>query len=146
MSRYRKETLMERDEALVEYVAGLYGQFPDIRPYDMDDWDFTWADEGYQFLEACDFGMSELTFQRLIAARPNDPDGFEGLALVYQALGIRDWAVLFIDEALRLAKEKVDANALDKDVVVEMAAEQERIHALPKNQQVSSGEDEAEGE
>lgn len=122
---------MARDEKLVEYVAGLYGQFPDIRPYNMDDWDFTWSDEGYQFLEACDFGMAELTFQRLIAARPNDPDGFEGLAMVYQALGIRDWAVLLIDEAMRLAREMLDADQLDPEVVDELSEEQERIYALP---------------
>ena len=125
---------MERDEVLVEYVAGLYGQFPDIRPYDMDDWDFTWADDGYQFLEACDFGMAELTFQRLIAARPDDPDGYEGLALVYQALGIRDWAVRLIEEAVRLAKARLEADMLDAEVLADLQAEQERIHAMPQKQ------------
>ncbi len=125
---------MERDETLVEYVAGLYGQFPDIRPYDMDDWDFTWSDEGYQFLEACDFGMAELMFQRVIAARPDDPDGFEGLALVYQALGIRDWAVRLIDEAIRLARQKQESDMLDAEVLAELSAEQERIYALPQKQ------------
>ena len=125
---------MERDEVLVEYVAGLYGQFPDIRPYDMDDWDFTWSDEGYQFLEACDFGMAELTFQRLIAARPNDPDGFEGLALAYQALGIREWAVRLIDEAVRLARELANKQLLDAEVLDELLAEQGRIHKMPHKQ------------
>lgn len=125
---------MERDEVLVSYVAGLYGQFPDIRPYDMDDWDFAWGDEGYQFLEACDFGMAELTFQRLIAARPNDPDGFEGLALVYQALGVRDWAVRMITEAVRLAEEKVQTDLLDADVLLDLVAEQERIEEMPQKQ------------
>lgn len=125
---------MERDEVLVEYVAGLYGQFPDIRPYDMDDWDFTWADDGYQFLEACDFGMAELTFQRLIAARPDDPDGYEGLALVYQALGIRDWAVRLIEEAVRLAKARLEADMLDAEVLADLLAEQERIDAMPQKQ------------
>jgi hypothetical protein len=125
---------MERDEALVEYVAGLYGQFPDIRPYDMDDWDFSWADDGYQFLEACDFGMAELTFQRLIAARPDDPDGFEGLALVYQASGIRDWAILLIEEALRLAEVRVKTDLLDAEILPDLQAARERIYAMPIRQ------------
>jgi len=125
---------MERDERLVTYVAGLYGQFPDIRPYDVDDWDFAWADEGYQFLEACDFGMAELTFQRLIAARPDDPDGFEGLAMVYQALGMRDWAVLLIDEALRLANIKYRADALDQEVLDDLATAQQRILSMPEQE------------
>ncbi len=122
---------MGRDETLAEYVAGLYGQFPDIRPYDMDDWDFTWSDEGYQFLEACDFGMAELTFQRLIAVRPNDPDGFEGLALVYQALGMRDWAVMLIDEAFRLAGLRVETDLIDQEVLDEIVLERDRIYAMP---------------
>lgn len=121
---------MERDETLVDYVEGLYEEHPDIKPYDTDDWDFTWADEGYQFLEGCDFGMAELAFQRLIAARPDDPDGFEGLATVYQALGVRDWAVLLIDEAVRLAKLRVDADLLDAEVLAEITEAQERIYGM----------------
>ncbi|MFU8780026.1 MAG: hypothetical protein ACNA71_03255 [Kiritimatiellia bacterium] len=126
--------MMERDEVLVDYVAGLYRQFPDIRPYDMDDWDFSWADDGYQFLEGCDFGMAELTFQRLIAARPDDPDGYEGLALVYQATGVREWAVLLIDEAVRLADERVKADLLDQEVLGDIVAARDRIHAMPRRQ------------
>ncbi len=131
---------MERDEVVKEYVAGLYGQFPDIRPYDMDDWDFTWSDEGYQFLEACDFGMAELMFQRLIAARPNDPDGFEGLSLVYQALGIREWAVRLIDEAVRLARTQLEADLLDPEVLKELCVEQDRILAMPVKQAANPGD------
>jgi len=96
----------------------------------MDDLDWTWADEGYQFLEACDFGMAELTFQRLIAARPRDPDGYEGLAMVYQALGIRAQACLLIDEALRLARQRVAEDALDPEALDEICAAQRRIHAM----------------
>lgn len=125
---------MVRNEKLETYLEKLREAFPDIKPYDMDDWDFSWADEGYQFLESCDFGMAELTFQRLVTARPNDPDGFEGLALVYQAIGIRKWAVLLIDEALRLAKKQVDADLLDQEALHEIRAEQERIHAMSEKQ------------
>jgi len=126
--------MMEDDQRLdgAAYLKGLQGLFPDIRPYDMDDLDWTWPDEGYQFLEACDFGMAELTFQRLIAARPLDPDGYEGLAMVYQALGIRAQACILIDEALRLAKRRVAEDALDQDVLDEIADEQRRIHAMPE--------------
>lgn len=113
------------------YLAGLREQFPDIQPYGEDDWDWTWADEGYQFLEACDFGMAELTFQRLIVARPQDPDGFEGLALVYQAIGIRAQALALIDEALQLASVQVTEDRLDPEALVEIREEKERIRAMP---------------
>lgn len=114
------------------YLKGLQEQFPDVKPYGEDDWDWTWADEGYQFLEACDFGMAELTFQRLIVARPQDPDGFEGLALVYQALGIRAQAQALIDEAVRLAEIHVAEDRLDEDALEEMLEEQQRILDMPE--------------
>lgn len=114
------------------YLKGLQEQFPDVKAYGEDDWDWTWADEGYQFLEACDFGMAELTFQRLIVARPQDPDGFEGLALVYQALGIRAQAQALIDEAVRLAEIHVAEDRLDEDALEEMLEEQQRILDMPE--------------
>lgn len=113
------------------YLKGLQEQFPDVKPYGEDDWDWTWADEGYQFLESCDFGMAELTFQRLIVARPQDPDGYEGLALVYQALGIRAQAQALIDEAVQLAEVHVGEDRLDVEALEEMREEQRRIHEMP---------------
>jgi len=119
--------MLDRDA----YLKGLQEQFPDVKAYGEDDWDWTWADEGYQFLESCDFGMAELTFQRLIVARPQDPDGYEGLALVYQALGIRSQAQALIDEAVRLAEVHVGEDRLDADALEEMREEQRRIQEMP---------------
>jgi len=76
--------------------------------------------------------MAELTFQRLIVARPQDPDGFEGLALVYQALGIRAQAQALIDEAVRLAEIHVEEDRLDEDALEEMLEEQQRIQDMPE--------------
>ncbi len=124
-----------------QYVAGLQEQFPDIKPYDMDDWDWTWSDEGYQFLEACDFGMAELTFQRLIAARPEDPDGYEGLAMVYKALSLRAPACMLIDEAFRLAGKQVQHDVLDRDALNEIRETQRGIHAMPEQKSGAAVED-----
>ncbi len=128
-------------QSIKEYVIGLREQFPDIRPYDMDDWDWTWSDEGYQFLEACDFGMAELTFQRLITARPEDPEGYEGLAMVYKALGIRSQAGLLIDEALRLAGRRVQEDALDQEVLEDIGEIHRQIHAMPEQGPPPDGDD-----
>lgn len=122
---------MEEHAEIAKYVAGLYDRFPDITAYALDDWDWTWADEGYQFLEACDFGMAELTFQRLIAARPQDAEGYEGLAMVYHAIGLKQWAVRMIDEAVRLARAQIRAERMDVEVLSELQEEQARIHAMP---------------
>ncbi len=116
----------------VSYLKGLRTQFPDIAPYGEDDWDWTWADEGYQFLETCDFGMAELTFQRLIVARPSDPDGFEGLAMVYKALGIRREAAVLIDEAVKLAEKAVHKDRMDPEALADIREMQRQIHEMPE--------------
>jgi len=113
-----------------EYLKGLRSLFPEIKPYGEDDWDWTWSDEGYQFLEACDFGMAELTFQRLIASRPDDADGFEGLAMVYKALGHKPQAIILIDEAVRLAKIRFAEEAIDLEALEEIAMNQRLIHEM----------------
>ncbi len=113
-----------------KYLKGLRKLFPEIRAYNEDDWDFTWSDEGYQFLEACDFGMAELTFQRLIAARPKDPDGYEGLAMVYKATGNKREAVILIDEALKFAKKRFSEEYIDEEVLRDIAMNQRYIHEM----------------
>ncbi len=120
----------EKELSPKEYLNGLRTLFPEIKPYAEDDWDWTWSDEGYQFLEACDFGMAELTFQRLIASRPDDPDGFEGLAMVYKALGHKPQAIILIDEAVRLAKIRFAEEAIDLEALEEIAMSQRLIHEM----------------
>lgn len=117
-----------------KYLKGLRKLFPEIRPYNEDDWDFTWCDEGYQFLEGCDFGMAELTFQRLICARPKDPDGYEGLAMVYKAIGHKYEAVILIDEAVKLAKKQYADEYLDEEVLREIAMNQRYIYEMEEDE------------
>jgi len=113
-----------------KYLKGLRKLFPEIRPYNEDDWDFTWCDEAYQFLESCDFGMAELTFQRVIVARPKDPDGYEGLAMVYKAIGHKYEAVILINEAVRLAKKRFAEEYIDEEVLRDIAMNQRYIHEM----------------
>jgi len=113
-----------------KFLKGLREQFPDIRPYDEDDWDWTWGDEGLEFLEAGDFGMAELKFQQLIAAQPEHPDGYEGLALVYKQIQRKQEAVVLIDEAVRLAEVLMEKGHLDSEALDEMFMEQAEIRAM----------------
>jgi len=118
-----------------KYLSGLRKLFPEIRPYNEDDWDWAWCDEGYQFLEACDFGMAELTFQRVIAARPKDPDGFEGLAMVYKAIGHKYEAVILIDEAVLLAKKRFAQEYIDEEALHDIALNQRYIHEMEESEE-----------
>ena len=123
---------MENEENTCEdkFLKGLREQFPDICPYGEDDWDWTWGDEGLEFLEAGDLGMAELRFQQLIAAQPKHPDGYEGLALVYKQLQRKREAVILIDEAVRLAGILVEKGHIDSEVLDEMLMEQAEIKAM----------------
>lgn len=114
-----------------EYLDRLRHQFPDIRPYGEDDWDWNWADEGMEALEAGDYGWAEYRFQQLIASQPNHCDGYEGLALVYRALGFKRQALILIEEALRIAQEHREKDWIDQEVVDEIRLERDMIRAMP---------------
>lgn len=127
----RKLRLMVEDLNPQEYLDRLRHQFPDIRPYGEDDWDWNWADEGMEALEAGDYAWAEYRFQQLIASQPNHSDGYEGLALVYQALGFKRQALILIEEAFRIAKEHRQKDWIDQEVLDEIRLERERIRAMP---------------
>lgn len=114
---------------MARYVANLRKDLPDIRAYDEDDW--TWADDGLDQLELGEYELAERTFQSLILSQPNHFDGFEGLALVYEALGKKAKAVMLITEAFRLARLFYEAKDLDAEVMEEIFQEHRRILAMP---------------
>jgi Flp pilus assembly protein TadD len=74
--------------------------------------------------------MAELTFQRVISARPKDPDGYEGLAMVYKAIGHKHEAVILIDEALKFAKKRFAEEYIDEEILREIAMNQGYIHEM----------------
>ena len=125
-------TVMENNEDISEerFLKGLREQFPDIKPYGEDDWDWTWGDEGLEFLEVGDFGMAELKFQQLIASQPGHPDGYEGLALVYKKMQRKREAGILIDEAIRIARSLLEKGHMDQDALDEMILEQAEIRAM----------------
>jgi tetratricopeptide (TPR) repeat protein len=114
---------------IARYVANLRKDLPDIRAYEEDDW--TWADDGLDQLELGEYELAERTFQSLVLSQPNHFDGFEGLALVYEALGKKAKAVMMITEAFRLARLFYEDKDLDAEVMEEIFQEQRRILAMP---------------
>jgi len=111
--------------------AALGRRFPEIRPYGEDDWDWTWADEGMDYLDAGDYAMAELKFQQVVVSQPDHCDGYEGLALLYQRIGSRREALILIDEAVRIARLHVNRGWMDPEVLEEIAAERESILGMP---------------
>lgn len=115
---------------LERFVKKLQERYPDIRPYGEDDWDWDWADEGMEFLEAGDYAHAEDLFQQLILSQPEHPDGYEGLALVYKAIGKKNEAVLLIDHAVNVAGAFQKKGYLEEGVLDAILEEQKQIHEM----------------
>lgn len=111
-----------------KFLAALRRELPDLRPNEDDD--FTWADEGHEMIANEDYLMAERRFQELILSQPEHYDGYEGLALVCQALGRRREAVLLIDYAVYLCQEYVRQDWADQEVLDELLAGQKAIHEM----------------
>jgi len=122
-----EEIRIESDN-LKGFVKKLLKKYPDIRPSKEDDWDWTWADDGYELLEAQDYLQAESKFEQLIVSQPDAFDGYEGLALTYQAQGRKSEAEILIDHAVKIATRSLKNDAIDREALDEMLAEQLEIH------------------
>ena len=87
-------------------------EFPTIRPFaeedDLDGWH-----DGLDALQANQLPRAEKTFKKLTLAQPKHFDGYYGLAQVYQQQKLIPQAILFADEALRLAQAFLDDGSLE---------------------------------
>ena len=113
---------------LKAFVKKLIKKHPDIKPHKEDDWDWTWADDGFDFIDAGDFPQAEYMFEQLIVSQPDYFEGYEGLALAYQAQGRQSEAVLLIDHAVKLARTLLRKDGIDRETINELVAEQRQIH------------------
>jgi tetratricopeptide (TPR) repeat protein len=116
---------------VARYVEKLRKKWPDVRAYEEDD--FTWTDEGLDHLDLGEYELAERTFQWLVLSQPNHFDGYEGLALVYEAMGKRAEAVMMIGEAVRLAAAFLEKKDIDPEVFEEVLEEYRRIMAMPEH-------------
>ena len=121
---------IEDIEDVKTLVRRLQERHPDIRPYGEEDWDWDWADEGMEALEFGDYVLAEFKFQQLIVSQPRNLDGYEGLALVCQAMGRRTQALFLIDHAVKIAKAQRETGSLDAEALDEILAEQKAIQNM----------------
>ncbi|OGV62836.1 MAG: hypothetical protein A2283_02720 [Lentisphaerae bacterium RIFOXYA12_FULL_48_11] len=122
-----EEIRIESDN-LKEFVKNLLKKYPDIKPHKEDDWDWTWSDEGYDAMEGGDFSLAEYKFEQLIVAEPDHLEGYEGLALTYQAEGRKSEAIILIDHAVKLANKLLKLDGIDREALNEIIVEQREIH------------------
>lgn len=120
----------EEQTSIDAIIERARAENPDIRPRGEDDWDWTWADEGFDLLECGDVLLAERRFQQLMLAQPDQPEGYEGLALVYGELGRKEEALVLIERAVDLATDLLQKDFIDQNVLDELLDEQDRIEKL----------------
>jgi tetratricopeptide (TPR) repeat protein len=104
---------------LAEYLDHMRKEFPHLRPFEEED-DLNWWNDGLDALEANRLPRAETIFKKLALAQPEHFDGYFGLAQVYQRQGQLAAAILFADEAIRLAEAMLPEGDLDPLMVEEL--------------------------
>jgi tetratricopeptide (TPR) repeat protein len=120
----------EDNISLEKLLDELRKKYPDIRPNNEEDWDWTWADDGFEFLDAGDYAHAEYMFEQLIVSQPQFFEGYEGLALVQQAEGNKQEALLLIDRAVTLARNYLKIGGIDQNAMDEIVDEQRQIREM----------------
>jgi len=123
------EIKIESDN-LKGFLKKLLKKYPDIKPHKEDDWDWTWADDGFEFMDLGDYTQAEYMFEQLIVSQPDYFEGYEGLALAYQAQGRKSEAILLVNHAAKLAKTLYKKEGLDLEALNEILEEQRQINEM----------------
>jgi tetratricopeptide (TPR) repeat protein len=104
---------------LAEHLDRMRQEFPHIRPFEEEN-DIYWWNTGWDALKVNQLAQAERIFKKLTLAQPEHFDGYYGLALVYQRRHRLDAAILFADEAIRLAEILFPQGDLDPITVEEL--------------------------
>jgi tetratricopeptide (TPR) repeat protein len=97
---------------LDEHLRRMRKELPTIRPFQEED-DIHWWNDGLDALRANQLPRAEKIFQKLVVAQPEHFDGYYGLAQVYQHQKLIPQAILFADEAIRLAQPFLEDGSLE---------------------------------
>lgn len=114
-----KRTTPTRPLTLAEHIRRMRQQFPAIRPFEEED-DVLWSNDGLRALQANRLDLAERIFKKLVLAQPRHFDGYFGLAQVYSRQRHVKPAILFADEAIRLAQAFLDDGTLDPSTMDEL--------------------------
>lgn len=114
---------------LQDHLQRLRTQFPNIRPHQEDD--LEWWNDGIDAFNAGDLGRAETIFKKLVLAEPLHFDGFQGLSMVYKTQRQFARAILFSDEAIRLAQAFIDDMSLDPEGLEDLLNHRASLNSAP---------------
>jgi hypothetical protein len=106
---------------LAAHLDRMRKEFPHIRPFE-EEADVNWWNDGLDALNANRLPRAETIFKKLALAQPEHFDGYFGLAQVYQRQELLPAAILFADEAVRLAEALMPEGDLDPITLEELKA------------------------
>jgi len=109
----------------MDYIGDIRREITHITPHEHDDDD--WYFEGEAFLQLGRIDEAELKFKELLLSQPEHPDGYQGLAYTYEALGDFEKAAFFMAEAVKRASLFFEDDSLDPEVMDDLLAAQRRI-------------------
>lgn len=104
---------------LEEHLRRMRSEFPNIRPFEEED-DLDWWNDGLDALQTNRLQRAEKIFKKLTLAQPEHFDGYYGLAQVYQRQKLIPQAILFADEAIRLAQAFLADGSLEPSGMQEL--------------------------
>jgi len=97
---------------LEQHLRRFRQELPNIRPFAEED-DLNWWNDGLDALQVNQLQRAEKIFKKLVLAQPEHFDGYYGLAQAYQRQQLIPQAILFADEAIRLAQTFLADGSLD---------------------------------
>jgi len=108
-----------------DFIEAIKEEMSHIRPF--EEGDDNWAFEGQGFLRKRQYALAEKKFKELVASQPKHQDGFEGLAYVYYYMGEKEKALWFMRKAINLAREFLENDSIDIEVIDEMEGNLSRM-------------------
>lgn len=111
-----------------DYLAAIRSEIRYIVPNQTDA--TGWFQQGVHLLHAGSLDQAEVVFKELVVALPSEPDGYEGLAMLYRTRGEKEKALFFIEAAITRARKRVGDGTAEPDRVEELREEQIQIREL----------------
>ncbi len=115
----------------MSYRDDFKREFFQIRPGFEDD--LEWFDDGMRLLGKGKLKKAERRFKQLTLSQPQHPDGLEGLARTYQAMGQCKKALIFINDAIKMTDKMVTLGYSDREILQGMYELREEINRMSES-------------
>jgi len=125
-SRHTLRSTMDTPKDLNELIRGVRMRHPRVKAHFEDD--LEWWNQGLELIRSGKLVAAENKFQKLMLSQPEHPDGYRGLAMVYEKTGRLAEACILMDHAVSLTADFVAAGEADVGILERMKEFQSLVH------------------